>query len=362
MPPDHPIPNPRLIDEVVALSERIQDNRELVREVASLLFRSGERPSANRIYQLIRRGSMGTVNDELGKWWDALREKLDIRVTNPNVPPALLTKQGELVGQMWDMAMAKATEEFEIIQAEAQARVDAAEVGRSDAEAQARAQKDAADTANVRREEIEQALAAERSAREAALAEVERWRQQSESVALDMERARSEYTVNMERAQAEFSAQLEAQRTALERTERQFDDMRKQNMLEIDAIRTRNVEIREALKKSEDTVVRLQDNELALHRRLNEQTGEIARLTGTVADLAARLEAVQLDRDRLASEKAGEAATLREMLNDRNEMIRQLNEMLSSTRRQEERLVEDMKRLQSELERLQVLTHEGKKE
>ena len=67
--------------EVDALRARFDDTKTLYREVCALLFfRHGITPTANRLYQLVKRGSMGTPTAVLGEFWTELREKSRVRI------------------------------------------------------------------------------------------------------------------------------------------------------------------------------------------------------------------------------------------------------------------------------------------
>ncbi|CAE6841365.1 hypothetical protein R69888_06988 [Paraburkholderia haematera] len=79
------------------------------REVCALLFfRYGITPTANRLYQLVRRGSMGTPTAVLGEFWMELREKSRVRIDHPDLPADLGAAAGELVATLWTRATAAA--------------------------------------------------------------------------------------------------------------------------------------------------------------------------------------------------------------------------------------------------------------
>jgi hypothetical protein len=52
----------------------------IARVCALLFFRFGQTPTANRLYQLVKRGSMGTPAAVLGEFWTELREKSRVRI------------------------------------------------------------------------------------------------------------------------------------------------------------------------------------------------------------------------------------------------------------------------------------------
>lgn len=351
----------KLIKRVAELSQRIEGNRELTREVANLLFHAGEKPTANRVLQLTRRGSMVTVNDEMNKWWDELRTKLDVRLVNPNVPAPLLEKQADVVGQMWDLAMAAAQSEMQAYRDEADMKVAAALESQATAEAFASEARAEADKANARREETERSLAAERAVRTAAEADVERWRIQAEASSRDLVLVRSETSAELERARTSFAAELESQRTALALAEDQFNDMRKQSLLEIDGLRIRQAETQDSLKQAELGIARLQESErtlkeasLVLQEKLARRDADVTRLTGETSGLTARLEAAIAERDGLARERAEDRSNHLEAIAARDMFAEQLNSRIASMERTETLLREDIERLRSEIMELRA--------
>jgi hypothetical protein len=114
--------------EIEALRARFPQTRELYREVCALLFfRYGLTPTANRLYQYVRKGSMATPAQVLARFWSDLRERSRLRIDHPGLPPELGQAAGELVLQLWDRAQAAATRTYEAQAAEARAAVRAAE-------------------------------------------------------------------------------------------------------------------------------------------------------------------------------------------------------------------------------------------
>lgn len=57
------------------------DTQALYREVCVLLFfRHGITPTANKLYQLVRKGSMSAPTEALRTFWADLREKSRVRI------------------------------------------------------------------------------------------------------------------------------------------------------------------------------------------------------------------------------------------------------------------------------------------
>src|SRR5258706_4201206 len=109
----------RLAVEIDRLKVAFPKTRELYREVCALLFfRFGITPTANRLYQLVRRGSMGTPTQVLAEFWTGLREKSRVRIEHPDLPTDLSDAAGELVATLWTRATASAQAELEALRAE----------------------------------------------------------------------------------------------------------------------------------------------------------------------------------------------------------------------------------------------------
>jgi hypothetical protein len=64
-----------LQEEVERLRALAPDTKALYREVASMLFfRFGIAPTANRLHQLVGKGSMSTAASVLARFWQDLRQ------------------------------------------------------------------------------------------------------------------------------------------------------------------------------------------------------------------------------------------------------------------------------------------------
>ncbi|MFP3271869.1 MAG: DNA-binding protein, partial [Paraburkholderia sp.] len=177
-------PDAALAAEIARLKAEFPKTRELYREVCALLFfRHGITPTANRLYQLVKRGSMGTPTAVLGEFWTELREKSRVRIEHPDLPTDLSAAAGELVATLWARATASADaaldalrDEVEAQRAEAQQSVVAArdELGRVETALEQRTA--ALLAAQVEIRELDRAQAeghAQRQALEAELARIQ---------------------------------------------------------------------------------------------------------------------------------------------------------------------------------------------
>ncbi|MFM0454139.1 DNA-binding protein [Paraburkholderia nemoris] len=295
-------PDAALAAEIERLKATFPKTRELYREVCALLFfRHGITPTANRLYQLVRRGSMGTPTAVLGEFWAELREKSRVRIEHPDLPADLGAAAGELVATLWSRATASADAALDALRAELEAqRVEAQhsvvaardELGRTESALEQRTA--ALLAAQVEIRELDRAQAEGHAQRQALEAELARIR-----AALA---ARDRELVEVREG---FSRDLAKQREAAERAEERLRASEKRALLEID--RERGAAAK--LQKELDETTKRADRRDADHRRaveaLQAQLGDARHQAGV---LQGRLDAVQAENVRLQTE----VTTLRE--------------------------------------------------
>jgi chromosome segregation ATPase len=221
-----------LAAEVEELRRRHADTQDLYREVCTLLFfRHGITPTANKLYQLVRKGSMSAPAEALARFWQALREKSRVRIAHPDLPQELADTAGELIGGLWQRAQASAQAAFAdamqasrdaVAQADAQA---AAELARAEAAAHALFQLQAEFSASLTRmQDLEHTLAREQgvgaSLEKQLASAVAQRRELQEALAAarrdfegQLEQERAAHRTTREQAQADVrQAQLDAER------------------------------------------------------------------------------------------------------------------------------------------------------
>ncbi|MDS0796944.1 DNA-binding protein [Burkholderia pseudomultivorans] len=222
---------PRLTAEIERLKAAFPKTRELYREVCALLFfRFGVTPTANRLYQLVRKGSMSTPTAVLGEFWAELREKSRVRIEHPDLPADLQAAAGELVAALWSRSTADATSALDALRADveaeratARAEVAAlqAELARTETALEQRTA--ALLAAQVRIQELQQERAADEASRRAQQAEIER---------LKADNAEGDRA--LAQARADFSAQLDRLRDDASRAEERLRASEKRALQEID--------------------------------------------------------------------------------------------------------------------------------
>ena len=116
--------------EVEALRERFSDTKALYREVCALLFfRYGITPTASKLYQHVRKGSMSAPAEALAKFWEVLRGKARVEIDHPDLPEALKEAAGQAVSMLWTQATELAREELAVLRVEAHTEAQSAQAG-----------------------------------------------------------------------------------------------------------------------------------------------------------------------------------------------------------------------------------------
>ena len=274
----------RLAAEIDRLKVEFPRTRELYREVCALLFfRFGQTPTANRLYQLVRRGSMGTPAAVLGEFWAELREKSRLRIEHPDLPADLGTAAGELVAILWTRATASAEaaldalrDEVEAQRVEAQQAVVAArdELGRTETALEQRTA--ALLAAQVEIRDLDRAHAeghAQRQALEAELARV-----QAALAARERELAE---------AREGFSGELEKLRASADLAEDRLRAAEKRALLEIERERVASARLQKELvattRRSEQGETRHRSELQTLQAQLANARHQAGVLEGNLA-------------------------------------------------------------------------------
>src|ERR1700722_12234792 len=131
-----PALEPQLQAEIDQLRAQFPRTQELYREVCVLLFfRHGITPTANRLYQLVKKGSMSAPAEALARFWTTLRDKSRVRIEHPDLPTELQSATGELAAALWMRAVDLAQDQLAAAQLEAQRSVAEAQARQTQAEA-----------------------------------------------------------------------------------------------------------------------------------------------------------------------------------------------------------------------------------
>ncbi|WP_322024666.1 DNA-binding protein [Burkholderia sp. BCC1977] len=221
----------RLIAEIDRLKADFPKTRELYREVCALMFfRFGITPTANRLYQLVRKGSMSTPTAVLGEFWAELREKSRVRIEHPDLPADLQAAAGELVAALWSRSSTDAAAALDALRAEveaeraaAKAEVAALQADLSRTETALEHRTSALLAAQVRIQELEQARAADAASRRALQADIERLKSDNADADRALAQARADFTLQLDRLRDDAGRAEERLRAAEKRALHEID-------------------------------------------------------------------------------------------------------------------------------------------
>lgn len=286
----------KIQSEIEALRDKFPNTQDLYAEVCILLFfRYGITPTANKLYQLVRKGSMSAPADALGKFWKDLREKSRVHIENPDLPEDLKKTAGEMVGALWTKAQGLAQESLNGLRADADTSVQEAETRLRDAESaekmsQQRLQEATVTIKNseIRIRELEQILAGEIATRVAMEAQL-----------TNIQLERIELQKAMADARRDFSSELEKLHEALKVTEERYKSAETRSLFEIDRERTIAAKIQKELEKVRSSASETADKLRAEIRILQDDIGNQKQRHGNVEG---ELRAVNILKSQLTAE------------------------------------------------------------
>jgi chromosome segregation ATPase len=286
----------QLQSEIDGLRTRFPRTQDLYREVCVLLFfHHNITPTVNKLYQLVRKGSMSAPTEALNHFWRTLRERSRVTIEHSDLPDELRTAAGDLVATLWKSAQLKSFESLAALQMEAAAAVDSATADTARAQAaQAQAMQALEDlqaqlrTSSDHVSQLRQELAAAAATRESLDERLEDARRELSAMQARMDQSNAEHVVERERL---------ADRTRL--AEDRFADMEKRALLEIDRERTAAAKLQKKLDMERV------EHAAAIERARSEQSAAqatIGHLREQIGALQNTVEALSHERDR---ERAG---------------------------------------------------------
>jgi chromosome segregation ATPase len=290
--------------DVEALRNRVSDTRALYREVCGLLFfKYGTVPTANRLYQLVRKGSMGVPGEVLAQFWVDLREKSRVKIEHPEMPDVIKQVAAEAVQGIWEAAAAAATDQLAAVRADVELRAHQAEVQRQQTQTALDYARREIAVGQEKFEELGRELAetqerlqAERAAHAATGAHLQETRRQAEERDRQLTEARAQFSTELEHARqqvidAEARAaaterrvmlEFDSERTLRHKGEKLIEELR----AELGSARN---ETREADVRHADAAGRLQSELQSVNQRLTVADAEQDRHAGLLSQLRAEL-------------------------------------------------------------------------
>jgi len=318
-----------LESDIEAARANAADTQALYREVCALLFfRYGETPTANRLYQLVRKGSMSAPAKALREFWIEVREKTRVDVGRPDLPPEVASAAGEFAARLWRLSSDAASVTFDAFRQDADAQIAAAREQARQHESQRQLAEEkaeqAANDASVLRTRI--------GALDARIVELQTT---NDMLAAQLAASKEEMTAAsaaLADARRDFAAELAKLRSAHEQNEQRLAAAEKRALLEIETERTAAQRLRKELQAS-------QERALVLEADYRVQSDALrGELTSTKAALAASnarhaLSIAQLaEKDSLLAERGAAAELLRERIDAISRQLAQQVETARATR------------------------------
>ncbi|WP_240158739.1 DNA-binding protein [Burkholderia sp. Ax-1724] len=300
-----------LESDIEAARERASDTQVLYREVCALLFfRYGETPTANRLYQLVRKGSMSAPAKALRDFWGEVRDKTRVDVGRPDLPPEVAAAAGDLAAQLWRLSNDAASAALDVFRQDAQneiatARDEARERETQRLDARQQAEQAAHDAA---------ALRAQIGGLDARIVEL-----QTANAMLTAQLAASKQETAagiaaLADARRDFADELAKLRRAHEQNEQRLAAAEKRALLEIESERAVAQRLRKELQASHERAATLESESRAQRDGLRD---ELAATKAELATSNARhaLSGAQLaEKDALLAERAATADLLRQRI------------------------------------------------
>ena len=269
--------------EVEALRERFSDTKALYREVCALLFfRYGITPTASKLYQHVRKGSMSAPAEALAKFWEELRGKARVEIDQPDLPDALKQAAGQAVSVLWTQATELARDELAVLRVETRTQAQSAQAAlqetqqRSTAlEAQIQIAQSQVAELEIRVQDLAAELEQERRAHAASTARGEALSRQVDELKLEQSKSRQH-----------FSAELEKGRAAIDEAVQRATEAEHRALREIDRERTARAQ---ADKQLEQLRGKLAETERDHHTKLLEANAAQTRLAAELDNARASL-------------------------------------------------------------------------
>lgn len=267
--------------EVEALKGRFPETKALYREVCALLFfRHGITPTANKLYQFVRKGSMSAPSDALTHFWEELRGKAQVQIDHPDLPDTLKAATAEAMQVLWVQATELARGETQVLRMEAKAEVQAAQ--QEQLREHQRAEIATAQIATLQ-DGLNAASAALRT-RDLELEEERRSHAATAGRSQELQRQISELQGQLERARSDFSIELDKGRQAIAAADERAAGAQRHALMEVEQERMARA--------------RLEKQAEALRGQLVDLEGKRSTQEAASAAAKARLQA-ELDAARL---------------------------------------------------------------
>jgi hypothetical protein len=273
--------------EIERIKSQVDDTREIYRQVCRLLFlRFGITPTANGLYQLVRKGTMGTPGAVLKEFWQEIQAKARIRIDRTDLRPELLDLAADLVGALWERALADADAGLDLERS--QIRADRAQAEAEVLQAREEVLRKQAEVVRVETQ-LSEARAEIRMIESRLAAALEGRKNLEQDVAALREEIRLRDEA-LDRARTDFATELGASRAQAQQAAARYEEAARRSMLEIDRARTASATLQRTLdelrERSAETEAELREE---VDRGLRDVSRERHRVGVLEGELALRL-------------------------------------------------------------------------
>lgn len=249
-------PEAEIAREVERIKQTAQGTRDVYRQVCQLLFvRYGETPTGNRLYQLVRKGTMSTPSEVLREFWADVRAKVRLQIDRKDMRPDLAEFAADMVSALWAKACVEADES--VAAARAQVQADRAE---ADATVlRTREETERAHAAKVHAETLLEDVRGEIRLIESRLAVAQEARRSLEEDNAALRTALEARTGALDAARADFAAEIDKLRTDAAQSAARYEAAERRALLEIDRERTAAAALQRTLDEVRARAAREED-------------------------------------------------------------------------------------------------------
>jgi chromosome segregation ATPase len=297
--------------DIEALRERVLDTQELYREVCALMFfRYGETPTANKLYQLVRKGSMSAPAKALRDFWTEVRDKTRVDVGQPDLPAEVASAAGELAATLWRLSGDAANAALEVFRQDAQREI-------AEAREHARGLAAERDTAIAAAEQTSRDAANVRTENAKLLARLVELETAKTMLADQLAQARNESAAAataLSEARREFAEELSKLRVMHNQSEQRLAATEKRALLEIDSERTAARQTRQELQAAIDRMAEAHATHQAERDQLRDALAAAKTQLATSMTRCASVEGELASRDIALDEQIAASELLRKKL------------------------------------------------
>ncbi|NML31209.1 DNA-binding protein [Paraburkholderia antibiotica] len=311
-----------LESDIEAARERAPDTQALYREVCALLFfRYGETPTANRLYQLVRKGSMSAPAKALRDFWVEVRDKTRVDVGRPDLPPEVAAAAGELAAQLWRLSSDAATAALDVFRQDADAQIAASREQMREREIQCQRAED-------RAAQVAEDAAAARTQVTALETRLVELQTANEMLTAQLTASKDEIaagTAALADARRDFANELAKLRRSHEQNEQRLAATEKRALLEIESERAATQRLRKELQASQERAATLETGYRAERDALRDELAvskaELAASNARHAATGAQLMEKLAEKEALLAERTIAADQLRQRVETMSQQI-----------------------------------------